>query len=180
MAVSDQPQDADQQQRQADEEGLLPARRGVRLERMAAEQGQVPGVRAEHEVEQVAEDRDQADRQVDEQVDDHPGEDDARDAEPCRLGDDPRADDRRRSTSPTTGMRPMIGSSPTLTGVPGIRDELIEHVGDPPDPPLGRVEALAAAGPMTSPLIELCHRPSVRRGRVHAAIRHGRMSMSTS
>ena len=63
----------------------LPAGRGLRLERVAAEQRQVPGVGAEHDVVQVAQERDQADRQVDDQVHDHPGHDDAGDAEPRRL-----------------------------------------------------------------------------------------------
>ena len=50
---------------QPDEERLLAAGRGVRVERVTAEQRQVPRVRAEHDVEEVAQERDRADRQVD-------------------------------------------------------------------------------------------------------------------
>ena len=43
-------------------------------------------------------------------------------------------------------MRPTIGSSPTLIGVPGTADELVERVRDASDPPLRGREPLGAAG----------------------------------
>ena len=75
------------------EERLLAARRGIRVEGVTAEQAEVPRVRAEDDVEQVAKQWDRADREVDEQVHHHPAKHDARDAEPGGLEDDPRPDD---------------------------------------------------------------------------------------
>ena len=144
----------------------LPAGRGLRLERMAAEQRQIPGVGAEREVVQVAQERDQADRQVDDQVHGHPGDDDAGDAEPRRLGDDPCADDPRDDVA---HHRDEADDrvEPDLDRRARDPDELVERVRDPLDPPLGRVEAFAPAGTDDLASDRTLHRSSVRRGRVH-------------
>ena len=96
--------------------------------------------------------------------------------------DDPAADDAPRSTSPTTGMSPMIGSSPKrwLGARDSARARRAAWVTRRMRR-LGGVEALRAAG--ADDLAGERHlriAPSLR-AIVHASHdRHGRMSMSSS
>ena len=107
-------------------------------------------VRARHDVEDVADERDEPDGQVDDEVDDHPGQGPARDAEAGRLEDDPAADDRRGHVADDRDQ-PDERVEPEALLRARDGHEVVEQVGDAMDPGLGRVEPFRAAAARRSP-----------------------------
>jgi hypothetical protein len=106
---------------------------------VTSEQGEIPGVRAGHDIEQVAQERHRAEHQVDHGVQDHPGHDHAGNAESRRLRNQPEPDDPGHGVA-DHGNQADHRVEPDTEPRPGHRHEIVEQAADDREPPLDGLE----------------------------------------
>lgn len=105
---------------------------------MATEQIQIPAVGLPAEVEQVADNRDRAERKIDPDIGGHAAENRRRNAETARLEDDVSRKDRRRRVADAGNKT----EKPVETEAPARSrqgEAVIEQMREPRDPPVRRL-----------------------------------------